>query len=94
MELTEGLLERDGVTLHYWTGGKAGAPLVVFTYCAKIDHHEWDATGNIRKVMPMWASREPDCRFVVIPEAKHAANLDSPELFHKTLLDFLTSRCL
>jgi pimeloyl-ACP methyl ester carboxylesterase len=28
---------------------------------------------------------------VVIPNAKHAANLDQPELFHKTLLDFLSS---
>jgi pimeloyl-ACP methyl ester carboxylesterase len=264
MELTEGLLERDGVTIHYWTGGKAGAPLVVFTHGATVDHHEWDATlplagqqfrilawdvrghglsrpapfvlqsavedllaildrmqvkqavfvghsmggnlhqelvfhypkrvkamvfldctwnfqkltalesfslgiagpifkiypyqplldqslaatatskasqellrpamtslskkefvqimmatsaclhyepnytinkplllmvgdkdatGNIRKVMPVWASHEPDCRFVVIPDAKHAANLDNSELFHKALLDFLTSRC-
>ena len=44
MELEAGLLERNGVTIHYWTGGKAGAPLVVFTHGATIDHHEWDAT--------------------------------------------------
>jgi 3-oxoadipate enol-lactonase len=52
-----------------------------------------DATGNIRKVMPIWAEREPDCEFVVIPNARHAANLDNPDLFHKTLLDFLVRRC-
>jgi 3-oxoadipate enol-lactonase len=44
MELTENTLERNGCVLHYWTGGKAGAPLVVFTHGATIDHHEWDAT--------------------------------------------------
>lgn len=53
-----------------------------------------DMTGNIRKAMPAWAGQEPDCRFVVIPNAKHGANLDNPDFFHKTLLDFLTSRCL
>ena len=265
MELTEGLLQRTGFAIHYWTGGKAGAPLVVFTHGATIDHHEWDATlplvgehfrvltwdvrghglsrpasfdlkaaeddllalldraglqqavfvghsmggnlhqelvfhhpervkamvflgctwnfqsltamekfglstagpifkiypyqmlvnqslaltanskesqellrrsmsnltkdefiqimmataaclhyepgytinkpllmivgdkdptGNIRKAMPLWASHEPDCKLVVIANAKHAANLDDPAAFHKTLLDFLTSRCL
>lgn len=44
MELTEGLLERDGFNLHYWLGGRQDAPLVVFTHGATIDHHEWDAT--------------------------------------------------
>jgi 3-oxoadipate enol-lactonase len=39
--------------------------------------------------MPLWAEHEPDCRFVVIAQAKHAANLDQPEIFHKTLMDFL-----
>jgi 3-oxoadipate enol-lactonase len=44
MELTENVLERNGCSIHYWTGGKADAPLVVFTHGATIDHHEWDAT--------------------------------------------------
>lgn len=52
-----------------------------------------DTIGNIRKVMPIWAKREPDCRFEVIPNAKHAANLDNPDFFHNVLLDFLMSRC-
>jgi 3-oxoadipate enol-lactonase len=42
--LTESILDRNGCPLHYWTGGKAQAPLVVFTHGATIDHHEWDAT--------------------------------------------------
>lgn len=49
-----------------------------------------DKTGNIRKIMPIWAKQEPDCTFVVIPNAKHAANLDNPEFFHRTLLGFLS----
>ena len=44
MELTENILERNGCPIHYWTGGKADAPLVVFTHGATIDHHEWDTT--------------------------------------------------
>ena len=44
MELIEGLLPRDGFAIHYWTGGQAAAPLVVFTHGATVDHHEWDAT--------------------------------------------------
>ncbi len=72
--------------LHYEPGYRIAKPLLLIV-------GDKDATGNIRKIMPVWASQEPDCRFVVIPNAKHAANLDDPELFHKTLLDFLLNRC-
>ena len=44
MELTENILERNGCQIHYWTGDKTDAPLVVFTHGATIDHHEWDPT--------------------------------------------------
>jgi pimeloyl-ACP methyl ester carboxylesterase len=44
VELTENILERNGCPIHYWTGGKTGAPLVVFTHGATIDHREWAAT--------------------------------------------------
>ena len=47
-----------------------------------------EATGNIRKAMPLWAKHE-GVELVVIPDARHAANLDQPEIFHKYLLDFL-----
>jgi 3-oxoadipate enol-lactonase len=72
--------------LHYEPGYKISKPLLLMVG----DH---DATGNIAKVMPIWAAAEPDCKFVVIPNAKHAANLDNPEVFHKTLLEFLLGRC-
>ena len=73
--------------LHYVPGYKINKPLLLMV-------GDKDMTGNIRKAMPAWARQEPDCRFVVIPNAKHGANLDNPDFFHKTLLDFLTSRCL
>jgi len=44
MEFIEQVLERKGCRLHYWLGGPTGAPLVVFTHGATIDHREWDAT--------------------------------------------------
>ncbi len=47
MEMTEGLLKRNGFNLHYWLGGKADGPLVVFTHGATVDHHEWDDTAAI-----------------------------------------------
>lgn len=51
-----------------------------------------DKTGNIRKVMPIWADHEPDCQFIIIPNAKHAANLDDPIRFHQYLLEFLNNQ--
>jgi 3-oxoadipate enol-lactonase len=47
-----------------------------------------ESTGNIRKAMPLWARHE-GVELVIIPNARHAANLDNPEFFHARLLDFL-----
>ncbi len=44
MELTETVFEHNGCKLHYWTGGRADSPVVVFSHGATIDHHEWDPT--------------------------------------------------
>ena len=71
--------------LHYEPGYQINKPLLLMV-------GDKDATGNIRKVMPLWAKQELDCRFVVISHAKHAANLDNPGFFYRTLMDFLTSR--
>jgi pimeloyl-ACP methyl ester carboxylesterase len=48
-----------------------------------------DRTGNIRQAMPRWAALEPDCHLVVIPKARHAANLDDPAAFHAEVMQFL-----
>jgi 3-oxoadipate enol-lactonase len=44
MEQTENILKHNGCALHYWTGGKESAPVVIFSHGATIDHHEWDST--------------------------------------------------
>jgi len=44
MNFSESVLERNGCSIHYWTGGKADTTLVVFTHGATVDHHEWEAT--------------------------------------------------
>ena len=69
--------------LHYEPDYQINKPLLLMV-------GDQDATGNIRKIMPIWAEHEPDCRFVVIPHAKHAANLDNPDFFHARLMEFLT----
>jgi 3-oxoadipate enol-lactonase len=68
--------------LHYEPGYAIGKPLLLIL-------GEKDRTGNIARVMPLWAKQEPNCRFVVVPNASHAVNLDAPDVFHKELLDFL-----
>ncbi len=79
------IMMATSLCLHYEPGYSIGKPLLMMV-------GDQDATGNIRKVMPIWAKAEPDCELVVLPNAKHAGNLDQPELFHKALLDFLNQR--
>jgi pimeloyl-ACP methyl ester carboxylesterase len=64
------------------TGYHFGKPLLLLM-------GDQESTGNIRKAMPAWARTEPNGRLVVIPNAKHAANLDNPDFFHKELFQFL-----
>ncbi|MBA4375772.1 MAG: alpha/beta hydrolase [Anaerolinea sp.] len=52
-------------------------------------HGDDDTMGDIKKIAPLWAAREPNCQYEVIPNAKHFAILDNPEFFNKTLLGFL-----
>ncbi|MGA2112591.1 MAG: alpha/beta hydrolase [Anaerolineales bacterium] len=68
--------------LHYEPGYRINKPLLLIV-------GEKDATGNIRKSMPLWSQEEPKSRLVVVPNARHAPNLDAPEFFHKELMGFL-----
>jgi pimeloyl-ACP methyl ester carboxylesterase len=52
-------------------------------------HGEHDGTGNIKKAAPLWAAREHQCRYVVIPDAGHMANMDNSTFFNQILLEFL-----
>jgi len=79
------IMMATSICLHYEPGYKIAKPLLLIV-------GEDDRTGNIRKAMPLWAKQEPDCELVVIPHAKHAVNLDQPEIFNRALLDFLQQR--
>jgi len=77
------ILMQTSLCLHYEPEFKITKPMLMLV-------GDQDKTGNIRKVMPLWAVHD-DVKLVIIPNAKHAANLDQPEVFHKHLLDFLFS---
>ena len=68
--------------LHYEPGYVISKPLLLLV-------GDRDRTGNIRKIMPVWAKQEPDCRFFVVPDSLHAPNLDNPDFFHEKLFAFL-----
>jgi 3-oxoadipate enol-lactonase len=68
--------------LHYEPEYRIECPLM-------LAHGEHDNLGNFKKVMPLWAWRDPLARYVVIPNAGHAANQDNPKFFNQLLLDFL-----
>jgi 3-oxoadipate enol-lactonase len=52
-------------------------------------HGDQDQTGDIAKIAPLWAAREPNCQYEIIPDARHFAILDDPERFNSLLIDFL-----
>jgi len=52
-------------------------------------HGDHDETGNIKKIAPTWAKRDPHCRYVVIPNARHCAHQDNVDFFNRVLLEFL-----
>jgi 3-oxoadipate enol-lactonase len=52
-------------------------------------HGDGDKMGDIAKIAPQWAAREPNCQYAVIPNARHFAPLDNPTIFNQLLLDFL-----
>jgi 3-oxoadipate enol-lactonase len=52
-------------------------------------HGDHDKLGNIAKIAPEWAKRDPHVIYEVIPSAGHNSNQDNPEYFNKVMLDFL-----
>lgn len=70
--------------LHYEPTYRIPVPMVMMM-------GDGEATGNIRKVMPVWA-RQEGCELVMISNARHAANLDNPAVFHAHLLEFLNKQ--
>lgn len=54
-----------------------------------LTHGDNDISGDIRKIGPKWAAREPLCTYEVIADAGHFAILDQPESFTRLVFDFL-----
>jgi len=48
-----------------------------------------DVSGNIRKVMLMWAKSDDMCKLHIIENAGHCSNMDNPDRFNEILVDFL-----
>jgi pimeloyl-ACP methyl ester carboxylesterase len=73
-----------GVTecLHAEPGYTIPQPLLLM-------HGDDDQMGDIKKIAPQWAKREPNCQYVVIPHARHFAILDNPDFFNQALMAFL-----
>ena len=69
-------------TLHEEPGYRIERPLL-------ITHGEQDRLGNIAKIAPDWAARDPNSRYVIVPGAGHNANQDNPAFFDRLLLEFL-----
>lgn len=53
-------------------------------------HGDNDRMGDTLKVAPLWAKREPNCRYEVIPKAGHFVIMDQPEIFTRLMMDFLS----
>jgi 3-oxoadipate enol-lactonase len=75
------IMSETMLCLHYEPDYRVDKPMLLIL-------GDKDTTGNIRKIMPVWAKHD-GAELVIIPNAQHAANFDQPELFHKHLLDFL-----
>jgi pimeloyl-ACP methyl ester carboxylesterase len=62
-------------------------------YCIKqpllLTHGQFDTWGNVQFVAPLWAMRDPNSHYTVIPFAGHNANQDNPAFFNAVLMDFL-----
>ncbi|HEY3993153.1 MAG TPA: alpha/beta hydrolase [Ktedonobacteraceae bacterium] len=54
-----------------------------------LTHGVQDALEEIKEQAALWAQREPNCRYIVIPDAGHNANQDNPAFFNHVFLAFL-----
>ena len=75
------IMSEAALCLHYEPEFRIEKPLLLIL-------GDKDTTGNIRKIMPVWAKHD-GAELVILPQAKHAANFDQPELFHRYLIEFL-----
>jgi 3-oxoadipate enol-lactonase len=80
MTFEEKTLNRNGLDIHYWLGGKASAPLVVLTHGATVDHTEWVNT------LPLLTD---DYRVLTWDMRGHGLSRPGPFLLGKAVDDLL-----
>jgi pimeloyl-ACP methyl ester carboxylesterase len=71
--------------LHYEEGYRINKSILLV-------YGEQDETGNIKKNASAWASSEPHCTLIEIPQASHCSNQDNPLVFNQALMEFLNDR--
>jgi 3-oxoadipate enol-lactonase len=75
-----------------WLDSGFGADYVITRPFLLTHGAEDRANGNVYpKQAKAWATREPNCRYEIIPNAGHTAHMDNPAAFNAILLDFLKS---
>ena len=52
-------------------------------------HGDEDKTGTIKRDMPVWATKEKETTFYIIPNAGHNANQDNPDFTNQVIIEFL-----
>lgn len=77
------IMKGVSLCLHPEPGYRVPVPLMIM-------HGDHDRTGDIAKISPLWAKREPALMYRVIPEASHLATLDNPEFILRSLREFFT----
>lgn len=68
--------------LHSEPGYRIQQPLLLL-------HGDGDSLGDVRRLTPRWAAAEPNCLYLVVPDARHLAMMDNPKFFSEVLLEFL-----
>jgi pimeloyl-ACP methyl ester carboxylesterase len=76
------LVRGASTCLHAEPGYRIQRPLLLL-------HGDGDSLGDTRKLAPRWAAVEPNCLYLVVPDARHLAMLDNPKFFTEVLLEFL-----
>jgi len=69
--------------LHPEPGYRIQQPLLLL-------HGDGDSLGDVRRLTPRWAAAEPNCLYLVVPDARHLSMMDNPKFFTEVLLEFLT----
>lgn len=77
------IMKGVSLCLHSEPGYRVPVPLMIL-------HGDHDRMGDIAKISPLWAKREPALIYRVIPNASHLATLDNPQFILQSLKEFFS----